>query len=333
MARGEWQEQDLKVSLSESNMRPEPRICDYEGTDYRTDFWEGRGREYEDLAERIALRHLLPASGRRLLDLGAGFGRLAEFYDRYDEVVLLDYSRSLLRQAQDRLGRNGRIRYVAANFYSLPFVDSAFDTVMMVRVMHHVEQVPALLGEVARVLAQGGAYVLEFASKRHLKAILRYLLRRQRWSPFDPTPYEFVAMNFDFHPAWMEERLREAGFHVKHRRTVSHFRLPLLKRLFPAPWLARLDGLCQPTGAWWQLTPSVFVRCGLDKPGGSLADGLFRCPACGHAPLHESVEAVHCAACGRRWPVEDGLYNFVASTAGDDRQGSAGDQGRFRSGS
>lgn len=292
-------------------MRNEPRICDYEGSDYRTDFWEGQGREYEDLAERIALRRLLPPAGRRLLDIGAGFGRLAEFYHGYEQVVLLDYSRSMLRQAQARLGRDGRILYVAANCYALPFAADSFDAVIMVRVMHHVEEVPRLLAEVARVLIGGGSYVLEFASKRHLKAILRYLLRRQGWSPFDPAPYEFVAMNFDFHPAWMRERLAEAMFHVKRTRTVSHFRLPLLKRLVPAPILARLDGLCQPTGAWWQLTPSIFHHCILDKPPREAsAELLFRCPACGGEELARKAGALACSGCGRRWPVEDGLYNF-----------------------
>lgn len=292
-------------------MGQEPRICDYEGSSYRTDFWDGQGREYEDLAERIALRHLAPPTGRRLLDIGAGFGRLSEFYTGYEQVVLLDYSRSLLRQAQDRLGRDARFLYVAASFYAMPFVGSSFDTALMVRVMHHVEDVPGLLNEVSRVLVGGGHYVLEFASKRHLKAILRYALRRQRWSPFDPAPYEFVEMNFDFHPAWMRERLAEAGFHVKHQRTVSHFRLPLLKRFVPARALAGLDGLCQPTGAWWQLTPSVFVHCTVTGPAEKEpVPGLFRCPACGNADLRQSHELLACEGCGRRWPIEDGIYNF-----------------------
>ena len=293
-------------------MDQEHRLCDYEDSGYQTDFWEGQGRDYEDLAERIALRHMLPPAGRRLLDIGPGFGRLAEFYEGYEQVILLDYSRSLLRQAQERLGRGGRIVYVAANFYTMPLVDGALDTTMMVRVMHHVEDVPALLEEVARVLRGGGDYVLEFASKKHLKAIARYLLRRQEWSPFDPEPYEFVEMNYDFHPVWMRERLAEAGFHVKHQRTVSHFRLPLLKRLAPARALAALDGLCQPTGAWWQWTPSVFVHCMLDRAENGPAPGgkLFRCPACGSVDLRESPEAFTCQGCGRRWPIEDGIYNF-----------------------
>jgi SAM-dependent methyltransferase len=297
------------------DMDCEHRICDYEESTYRTDFWEGRGREYEDLAERIALRRLLPPTGRRLIDIGAGFGRLSEFYADYDQVVLIDYSRSLLRQAQARLGRDGRFVYVAANFYTMPFADAAFDVAMMVRVIHHVEDVPALLGEVARVLSGDGAFVLEFANKCHLKAILRYALRRQQWSPFNPAPYEFVDMNFDFHPTWMKRRLADAMFHVKHTLTVSHFRLPLLKRLVPAPTLATLDGLCQPTGRWWQLTPSIFVHCIPDGRNPGVQSSLrFRCPACSSPELHESPAGLICKSCDRLWPIEDGIYVFKDPT-------------------
>ena len=165
------------------------RLCDYENSSYRTDFWEGQGREYEDRAERLALRRLLPPAGRRLVDVGAGFGRLSDFYEGYEQVVLLDYSTSLLRQAQERLGRDPRLAYVAANFYAMPFAAGTFDAAMMVRVMHHVEDVPAFLGQMGHILAGGGSFVVEFASKRHLKSILRWALGRQRWSPFDPEPY------------------------------------------------------------------------------------------------------------------------------------------------
>ena len=65
------------------------QICDYEGSTYRTDFWEGQDREYEDLAERIALRKLLPPDGDLLMEVGAGFGRLANLYDGYINVPLI----------------------------------------------------------------------------------------------------------------------------------------------------------------------------------------------------------------------------------------------------
>ena len=136
------------------------RLCDYENSSYRTDFWEGQGREYEDRAERLALRRLLPPAGRRLVDVGAGFGRLSDFYEGYEQVVLLDYSTSLLRQAQERLGREPRLAYVAANFYAMPFAAGTFDAAMMVRVMHHVEDVPAFLGQMGHILA-GGRRMIE----------------------------------------------------------------------------------------------------------------------------------------------------------------------------
>jgi ubiquinone/menaquinone biosynthesis C-methylase UbiE len=290
------------------------RICDYEGSDYRADFWEGQGREYEDLAERAALRRLLPSGGRRLIDVGAGFGRLSEFYAGYDQVVLLDYSRSLLRQAQARLGRDPRYVYVATSFYTIPFAADQFDGAMMVRVMHHVADVPALLSEMGRVLAGGSTFAVEHANKRHLKAILRYALRRQAWDPFTPEPYEFVEMNFDFHPDWMRARLAEAMFHVKRTLTVSHFRLPLLKRLIPARLLAAADAALQPTGAWWQLTPSIFFQAEAGGASTEVTGALrFRCVVCGHSPLEATRDGLTCPACARHWPVEDGIYNFKPS--------------------
>ncbi len=51
--------------MSQPKRQPDsrPPICDYEGSNYRTEFWEKRGRDYEDRVERIALRRLLPRRG------------------------------------------------------------------------------------------------------------------------------------------------------------------------------------------------------------------------------------------------------------------------------
>jgi SAM-dependent methyltransferase len=292
------------------------KICDYEGSLYRTDFWEGQGREYEDLAERIALRKLLPPAGARLMEIGAGFGRLVDLYNGYRQVVLLDYSKSMLRQAQERLGREGKYVYVAADLYSMPFVDSLFDTTVTVRVLHHVQNIPAAFQEIQRGLRGGGVYVLEYANKRHLKAVLRYLLGRQSWSPFAPAPYEFVELNYDFHPAWMQARLREAGFTIGWELAVSSFRLPLLKRLIPPRPLAALDGLLQRPTAPFNLAPSVFVQARAEKEGAPAeGQGFFRCPSCHGTDLIEAEEVLTCQSCGRGWAIDDGIYDFKEPTA------------------
>lgn len=264
----------------------------------------------------MALRALLPRTGRRLVEIGAGYGRLADLYAGYGQVVLLDYARSQLLQARERLGGAGpggrpRYCYVLGDFYRLPFVPGLFDAAVMVRTLHHAANAPAVLRGVAGILAPGGTFVLEFANKRNLKAIFRYLLRRQSWSPFDPQPVEFAALNFDFHPTWVRHHLKQARLGVQQVRTVSHFRVGLLKRAVPARVLAALDRLCQPTGALWQLSPSVFFRCVASTEGPVAPPGtFFRCTVCGSAMLLDEGDRLACTDCGAVFPVHDGLYDF-----------------------
>ncbi|MFQ5611437.1 MAG: class I SAM-dependent methyltransferase [Anaerolineae bacterium] len=292
------------------------RICDYEGSTYRTDFWEGQDRRYEDLAERIALRHLLPPQGQRLVEIGAGFGRLANLYGGYEQIIIQDYARTQVEEAQRYLGRDPRYLFVVADLYRLPFVDNLFDTVTMVRVMHHLADVPAALAELHRIARPQGIAIVEHASKLHLKAIARWLLRRQRWNPFDPSPVEFVEMNFNFHPAWMRQQVGRSGFAIEATRTVSHYRIPLLKKMFPAPFLARLDGWAQASGRWWQLTPSVFLRARARKAADAApAAGFFRCPECHCPDLARQGEVLLCQGCQRCWSARDGIYDFKTPLA------------------
>src|SRR5512141_2984927 len=101
-------------------MPPIP-VCSYEGSDYQASFWEQGNRAYEDGCEAVALKRLLPSTGKRLLELGAGAGRNTTRYEGYEEITLVDFSRTQLEQARARLGDSSRYRYVAADIYHLPF--------------------------------------------------------------------------------------------------------------------------------------------------------------------------------------------------------------------
>ncbi len=291
-------------------MEQDQAICDYEGTSYRARFWEGQGRDYEDLAERIALRRLLPGRGRRIVELGASFGRLADLYGGYEQVILLDYAKSGLREAQERLGRSGRYLYVAADIYHLPLAAGACDAAVTVRVLHHLADIPAALRGIAATLEPNGAYVVEFANKRNLKAIARYAAGRQKWSPYDPPPYEFARLNFDFHPTWMAQQLQAAGFRIDAGRAVSHFRQPLLKRLIPARTLANLDGSIQQVSAAWKLAPSIFFRTTRIGTGPTRAESPFCCPKCRSVELRDTRVTLTCENCGAAWAIDDGIYDF-----------------------
>lgn len=288
-----------------------PPVCDYEGSEYQEDFWGRGGREYEDQVEALALRRLLPVRGHRLLEVGAGTGRHTPRYRGFQQIVLLDYSRSQLIQAQARLGLGERFVYVLGDVYRLPFAPGVFDASTMIRTIHHMAKPEDALLQIRTVLVRGGDFILEYANKRNLKAILRWILGRQKWNPFDRGAIEFATLNFDFHPAAMRAWLKTARFEIRRQLTVSHFRINSLKRLVPTRALVALDGLLQGTGSLLQLTPSVFV---LAKAIGSqepTQEGLFwRCPICGSLDLNENETGLKCGSCGRTWPLKEGIYNF-----------------------
>jgi ubiquinone/menaquinone biosynthesis C-methylase UbiE len=292
------------------DLNDRPPVCDYEGSDYQTSFWEQGGRAYEDGVEAVALKRMLPSGGKLMLEVGAGAGRNSPRYKNFETVVLMDYSRTQLQQAQQRLGRTGKYLYVAADVYRLPFVPGLFDAATMIRVLHHMAEPQLALRQIRESLQPGAIFILEFANKLNIKAMLRYWLKRQDWSPFSEEPVEFIPLNYDFHPKAVRRWLNEEQFKVERQLTVSHFRVNLLKRWVPTRVLVWLDSLAQLTGNWWQLTPSVFVQSAAvgDTPMAS-GEAFFRCPEC-KQPLEPAQEAVFTCPCGLRWGVQDGIYDF-----------------------
>ena len=289
-----------------------PPVIDYEGSDYQESFWGQGERAYEDQSEAIALSHLLPAEGgKRLLELGAGAGRNTPRYKNYQQVVLVDFSTTQLKQAVDRLGISSRFRYIAADIYRLPFAPSSFDAATMIRTLHHMADAPLALKNVEEALCGQAIFILEYANKRNLKSISRYLFGQQKWSPFSPEAIEFVKLNYDFHPKTVQAWLTALGFHIESQRTVSHLRLGLLKKMLPLKLMVWLDSVLQPTGSLFQLTPSVFLRARKDKPQTSVPGELvFRCPACGFSPIQDTPPMLTCTSCKRTYPVRDGIYDF-----------------------
>jgi SAM-dependent methyltransferase len=294
-------------------------VIDYENSQYKTDFWEGQGRNYEDATERLALRQLVPQHGVRIAEIGAGFGRLADLYVGYEQIILFDYSRTLLQDAVSRWGHDPRFVFVAGNIYQLPLATAVLDTVVMVRVMHHLAEVPQALQQLARVLHKRSVAVLEYANKRNLKAIARWLLRRQKWSPFALAPLEFVALNFDFHPAWMDQQFASAGLQRKQQFGVSHFRLPMLKERVDAQRLAKVDSYLFRPGSYYPVAPSVFVQATpiTDRlplaiaPENQAIAALFSCPLCrAEAFQRVTEEQLLCRQCNAAFAKKAGIWDF-----------------------
>ena len=160
-------------------------VSDYNGYDYKKDFWENTGREYEDQADRMAIRKLLPKRMEKFADIGGGYGRLAnEYLKRAHKVIIFDYSKTELKQAKEIYGDKVETR--AGDIYELPFKDAELDGLMMIRVTHHLKHMDKAMAELYRVLKPGGVAVIEVANKRTLPKMARFVTGQSKVNPFGP---------------------------------------------------------------------------------------------------------------------------------------------------
>ena len=131
-----------------------------------------RDRLYPDSASRdaqVRLREILDAELRpdsRVLELGAGTGRIPQ-HDLKGccaELVGADFDRRVLENP--RLDRG-----VVLEDDRLPFQDESFDLAFSIAVLEHIERPREFLGEVARVLRPGGAFVSLTPNRWHYVSI------------------------------------------------------------------------------------------------------------------------------------------------------------------
>ena len=243
---------------------------DYENYDYRQ-FWQDDKRLYEDSAERIVIKKFigpLDKQGRIFVDLGCGFGRLFSEYKDFEKIILVDYSVSNLKNAKEAVEKflnydealMKKIIYTAADVTCLPFRSSFADAAMTVRVMHHIGNVEKFMNEVSRILKPGGYFLLEFANKRNLKNILKFMFGRLKQSPFDSRPLQIGATILDYHPKFIKSLLRKTGFKILKQVSASNYRLGFLKKHINLKVLLFFERIYQNIFSFIDTGPSIFLK-------------------------------------------------------------------------
>ena len=249
-------------------MKSEERLyVDYNGYDYKKLFWEKRDRQYDDQADRLAVRRLLPRKMNHFVDIAGGYGRLAdEYLDRASDVTILDYADSLLQQAKEEYG--DRIHIQQGDVYELPFSDESFDALLMVRATHHLHPMHTVLSELYRILKPGGCAVINVNNNRNMAHIIRWIIGKSKNSPFSLEPCNMNWINetghYAYHPKWMEKAFYEAGFEVVRVLSVSNFRNTLVEKLLRGKAIMRLEKVAQTVLSGIRFGPSIYYK--LIKP-------------------------------------------------------------------
>jgi ubiquinone/menaquinone biosynthesis C-methylase UbiE len=246
------------------------RKSDYENYDYR-EFWEDDKRYYEDKSERIALRSMLNGvdpSGKLLIDIGCGYARLFNEYSKFQKVILIDYSVKNVRNARERVSRFlsddpeklSNVLFISADATAIPIRDDSADTVLTVRVVHHLDRPEKYFDEVKRILKIRGFYLFEFANKRNLKNILRFIIGKMDTSPFGPVPSQIGETIRNYHPKEIYRKLRERDIRIVKVISVSNFRLGILKKIFGNRLLLLFENIYQKAFSFITWGPSIFIK-------------------------------------------------------------------------
>jgi SAM-dependent methyltransferase len=108
---------------------------------------------------------VVEAAPRRILEVGCGWGELAEWLARETgaEVVATDRSPRMIELARAR-GVDAKL----ADVQELPFADGEFDVAVAAWMLYHVPGLERAIAELARVLRPGGRLIAVTNSRFHL---------------------------------------------------------------------------------------------------------------------------------------------------------------------
>jgi ubiquinone/menaquinone biosynthesis C-methylase UbiE len=195
---------------------------------FQKDYWERKAlddrrppdhpvvRQYVAPKIDFIRRHIPLDKNTRLLDVGCGNGFFSYYFDQTCETVGVDFS-------QKMLVKNPISRKLLMDAAHLSFQDFAFDVVFCHALLHHVEDMDAVLAEMRRVSSK---YVVILEPNRNNP--LMYLFSAL-------VPEERKALMFSM--GYLKEKMARSGLKVvasaSHGMTVPNktpaFLLPLVK--------------------------------------------------------------------------------------------------------
>lgn len=253
--------------LTKAETPEEKNAAFYDNYDYN-EFWNGR--EYESRADAIALVQFLKQAkvpGKCIIDVGGGLGRLVPHYVHlFETATLLDPSLMQLEATKERIGQQyPNLSFVRGIAEHIPVEDASIDSIVCVRVSHHIPEIRRAILEYKRALIPNGYLILDVANKLHFKARLQALFNKEKRmklhgkNPVKVYGDEEEVPYVNHNPHAVIAMLKEEGFEIVATRSVSNLRSRLLKKILPLTVLVFIERLVQsPLGVFY-FGPSIFV--------------------------------------------------------------------------
>jgi ubiquinone/menaquinone biosynthesis C-methylase UbiE len=219
---------------------------------YEMDRFGGLFGEYVKRLECEYYENALP-SHPRVLDVGSGSGKLAVHLARSRWVVAADASLQMLLVAREQAAVHGvSPQLVVCDAHNLCFKNDAFDAVVSSRVLMHVSNWRAVVGELCRVSSHSA--VIDFPSSVSFTLFERIARRVLKW--FRPNVQTYRG----FFPATVKTEYKRYDFHVRSQQKMFFFPF-YLYRMVNSPALAsRLESVCRGCGLTALFGSPVMMR-------------------------------------------------------------------------
>ena len=242
----------------------------YDTYDYPS-YWEKR--DYEHESEIIALKALLLKINKvdSILDIGAGYGRLTQTYlHRAKKIILTDPSSKLLSLAKDRFKDIKKIKYIQSKAETIKgkVKSKSIDLVLMIRVLHHLNNPEEVFRIINKLIKPGGYFILEFANKSHGKAVIKEMFKGNLTFLLDIFPKDMRSIKsknkntihfVNYHPDSVIKMLEDNGFKIIDKRSVSNIRSTRMKKTMSLKSLLKIEEFVQKPLSYINFGPSIFL--------------------------------------------------------------------------
>ena len=253
----------------------------------------------------------------------------------------LDISADSLRYGVSLMDRWGLSRApvrVAGDALHLPFADESLNCVLAFQMLSQFMDIEAVFLEVKRVLKPGGVFIFAEEPLRRLLSLRLYRCPYyEQMKPWERTLFDWGILGFFVQDVIGAHQEESFGIKQNHRMNLRHwhdlvtkhftdyrYEIFVPQRGFAERAVKKLAVALDPHGSEWRaarlLGGTLAAFC---RKSGSLAQAaafdparfetIFRCPDCGGALARDPADALECAVCSYRAPLEGGVYNLLNS--------------------
>jgi len=165
-------------------------------------FISEKGKFFHEIDMEAFFSILGDISGKRILDVAAGTGRLSlELAKKGAQVIALDVTYDMLLEAKKKFSPGMNIFFCNADGRKLPFKDNSFDVITCIRFTHLVskEDMIDFISEMKRVLKPGGYVIIQFGNKTReifigfLEEFLHSVIKKEyKRTTYYPKDYRYL---------------------------------------------------------------------------------------------------------------------------------------------